>query len=65
VKQSDEATCETPTLQLQLSNYIKAGHDSHTVFARSEAATVGSNPTQGMDVWCVCAIFCVRVQATS
>jgi hypothetical protein len=32
-----------------------------TVFARSEAGIVGSNPTQGMDVWClcVCAFFCV------
>jgi hypothetical protein len=25
-----------------------------TVFARSEAGIVGSNPTQGMDVWCLC-----------
>jgi hypothetical protein len=25
-----------------------------TVFACSEAGIVGSNPTQGMDVWCVC-----------
>jgi hypothetical protein len=24
------------------------------VFARSEAGIVGSNPTQGMNVWCVC-----------
>jgi hypothetical protein len=24
-----------------------------TVFARLEAGIVGSNPTQGMDVWCV------------
>jgi hypothetical protein len=24
------------------------------VFARSEAGIVGSNPTQGMDVWCLC-----------
>jgi hypothetical protein len=23
-----------------------------TVFARSEAGIMGSNPTQGMDVWC-------------
>jgi hypothetical protein len=29
-----------------------------TVFARSEAGTVGSNPTQGMDVECLC--MCVR-----
>jgi hypothetical protein len=28
------------------------------VFARSEAGIVGSNPTQGMDVWCLCV--CVR-----
>jgi hypothetical protein len=32
-----------------------------TVFVRSEAVTVGSNPTQGMDVWCVYAFFCVCV----
>jgi hypothetical protein len=32
-----------------------------TVFARSEAGIVGSNPTQGMDVRCVCAFFCVCV----
>jgi hypothetical protein len=25
-----------------------------TVFPRSEAGIVGSNPTQGMDVWCLC-----------
>jgi hypothetical protein len=25
-----------------------------TVFARSDAGIVGSNPTQGMDVWYVC-----------
>jgi hypothetical protein len=31
------------------------------VFARSEAGIVGSNPTQGMDVWCLCAFFCVCV----
>jgi hypothetical protein len=35
-----------------------------TVFARSEAGIVGSNPNQGMDVLClcVCAFFCVCVQ---
>jgi hypothetical protein len=31
-----------------------------TVFARSETGIVGSNPTQGMDVWCVCVCVCVR-----
>jgi hypothetical protein len=36
--------------------YCHAGHGS-----RSEAGIVGSNPTQGMDVWCVCAFFCVCV----
>jgi hypothetical protein len=25
-----------------------------TVFALSEAGIVGSNSTQGMDVWCLC-----------
>jgi hypothetical protein len=30
-----------------------------TVFARSEAVIVGSNPTQGTDVWCVCVILCL------
>jgi hypothetical protein len=35
-----------------------------TVFARSEAGVVGSNTTQGIDVWClcVCVFFCVCVQ---
>jgi hypothetical protein len=32
-----------------------------TVFARSEAGIVGSNPTQDMDVWCVYEFFCVCV----
>jgi hypothetical protein len=35
-------------------------HDKNmAVFARAEAVIVGSNPTQGMDVWCVRALFCV------
>jgi hypothetical protein len=34
---------------------------AYTVFARSEAMIVSSNPTQGMDVWCVYAFFCVCV----
>jgi hypothetical protein len=28
-----------------------------TVFARSEATIVGSNPTQGMDIWYVFILF--------
>jgi hypothetical protein len=28
-----------------------------TVFARSEAGIVGSNPIQGIDVWCICMPF--------
>jgi hypothetical protein len=42
-----------------------------TVFARSEAGIVASNPTQGMDVWyvcllCVCVVLCLgRGLATS
>jgi hypothetical protein len=31
-----------------------------TVFARSEAGVVGLNPTQGMDVWCLCV--CARAR---
>jgi hypothetical protein len=30
-----------------------------TVFARSKAGIMGSNPTQGMDVLCVCVRFSV------
>jgi hypothetical protein len=32
---------------------------SCTAFARSEAGIVGSNPTQGMDVWCMCVFLCL------
>jgi hypothetical protein len=34
-----------------------------TVFARSEAGIVGSNLTQGMDVWCAFFSVCVQVEA--
>jgi hypothetical protein len=34
---------------------------SWTFFARSEAGIMDSNPTQGMDFWCVCAFFCIYV----
>jgi hypothetical protein len=38
-----------------------AGHGSRgVVFAISDSLIVGSNPTSGMDVWCVCV--CVRVR---
>jgi hypothetical protein len=37
--------------------------EARTVFVRSVAGIVGSNPTQGMDVWCVCVCVCVRVRA--
>jgi hypothetical protein len=33
---------------------------ARTAFARSDAGIVGSNSTQGMDVWCMC-LFCVCV----
>jgi hypothetical protein len=32
---------------------------AYTVFARWEAGIMGSNPTQGMDVWCLCVCVCV------
>jgi hypothetical protein len=34
---------------------------AYTVFARLEAGIVGSNPTQGVDVWCVCVRFSVFI----
>jgi hypothetical protein len=43
---------------------ISARSKASTLFARSDAGMVGSNPTQGMDVWCVCVcmrLFCVCV----
>jgi hypothetical protein len=39
---------------------IAARSKAWTVFARSDAGIVGSNPTQGIDVWCVYAfILCL------
>jgi hypothetical protein len=32
---------------------------ARTDFARSDAGIVGSNPTQGLDVWCVFVLSCV------
>jgi hypothetical protein len=34
-----------------------AGHSSRAVVARSDAGIVGSNTTQGMDVWFVYAFI--------
>jgi hypothetical protein len=39
---------------------VAEGSKAWTVFARSKAGIVSSNPTQGMDVWCMC-LFCVCV----
>jgi hypothetical protein len=39
---------------------IPARSKACTVFARSEAGIVGSNPIQGMDVGCLC-LFCVCI----
>jgi hypothetical protein len=33
---------------------VAARPKAWTVFARSDAGIMGSNPTQGMDVWCGC-----------
>jgi hypothetical protein len=38
-------------------------YEAWTVFARSEAGIMGSNPTEGMDVWCVYVLSCVLVEA--
>jgi hypothetical protein len=46
-------------LKIEYSNFIilpvtvAARSKVWTIFARSEAGIVGSNLTQGMDVWCV------------
>jgi hypothetical protein len=43
-----------------LSVTVVAWSKARTVFARSDAGIVGSNPTQGMDVWCEYAfILCL------
>jgi hypothetical protein len=36
---------------------VAAQSKARTVFARSDAVFVGSNPTRGMDVWCVYAFI--------
>jgi hypothetical protein len=42
---------------------VAAQYEAWTVFDRSNAGTVGSDPTKGMDVcvglFCVCVILCV------
>jgi hypothetical protein len=49
-----------PGLPVMVAEWSKAC----TVFTRLEARTVGLNPSQGMDVWCLCmcVFFCVCVQ---
>jgi hypothetical protein len=46
----------TPVMQAERSKAC-------TVFARSEAGIVGSNRTQGRDVWCAFLCVCVQVVA--
>jgi hypothetical protein len=42
---------------------VVARSKASTLFARSNAGIVGSNPTQGMDIsvrlFCVCVVLCV------
>jgi hypothetical protein len=40
---------------------VAARSKACTVFASSEAGIVSSNPTPGMDVWCLCAYVCFSV----
>jgi hypothetical protein len=40
-----------------MSVTVSAWSKAWTVFARSDAGIVGSNPTQGMDVWYVCVFI--------
>jgi hypothetical protein len=53
---------------LQLPITVAARSEARTVFARSNAGIVGSNPTRGMYVCilCVCSVFllfCVEAEA--
>jgi hypothetical protein len=55
------ATCHDHFIVFELIVVILFGEpvtvaersEARTVFARSEAGIVGSNPARGMDVWCV------------
>jgi hypothetical protein len=59
--------CPRVTVQESVALVIFMWHKNilcrpHEVFARSNAGTVGSNPTQGIDVClrvCACVVLCV------
>jgi hypothetical protein len=40
---------------------VAARSKAWTVYERSDAEIMGSNPTQGMDVWCVIYVYSVFV----
>jgi hypothetical protein len=42
-----------------LTGTVAERSKTYTVFGRSEAGIVGSNPTQGMDVWCALYVYSV------
>jgi hypothetical protein len=44
---------------LNVSVTVAERSEACTVFARSKAGIVGSNPTQGMDIWYVLFILCL------
>jgi hypothetical protein len=53
--------CEYFRCNINESVTVSERSKACTAFLRSEVGIVGSNPTHGMDVWCVCSFFCVCV----
>jgi hypothetical protein len=51
--------CSCFTLDISLPVTVAERSKACSVLARSEARVVGSNPTQGMDVWYVCVCLWV------
>jgi hypothetical protein len=47
------------SLNVDLYIHLPVTVAERSVFARLEAEIVGSNPTQGMDVWYVCVVLCL------
>jgi hypothetical protein len=51
------AFCKRGGSMLSQPDAVPARSEAWTVFARAGGGILGSNPTQGMDVWCVNAFF--------
>jgi hypothetical protein len=57
IKRWDNFTLFLSVIQITLPVTVAAESKAYTVFARSDTGIVGSNPIQGMDVWCVYAFI--------